>query len=125
LSTDSARAVIAHMEAFVNGEMREFMQALATELQEATPKDTTHASYNWIWSLVRRSFAAGSREAVDIGAFLTGLHMISRYSIHWGKAYMDNLVHYIGKLDQGWSPQAPPGFVFLIIRKVLSKGATP
>lgn len=112
---------MASLEAYTNEEVRSFMRELAIELQQATPKDTTNASYNWIWDLVRRIAPAGSRQAVNTGPYFAGLSLAARFTIRMGMAYMENLVHYIGALDQGWSPQAPPHFVLLIIRRVMAR----
>ena len=113
------RAVLGSLEEYVNDTVRTLLIQLNTELSQATPKDTTHAASNWIGGENQHTSPAGSRTAVTWMFFHMGVAEAKAYTIRKGKFYLTNMVHYIGALDQGYSPQAPPGFVGMTIRRVV------
>lgn len=112
--------VVAGLEEFVSQQVRILTAALAHGLAEATPKDTTHAASNWPIETEQRSDPVGSKKAVSWGPFHSGIAMLAGWSITRGKLYISNMVKYIGDLDQGWSSQAPPGYVAMTIRNVIA-----
>lgn len=113
-------SVVAGLEEFVSSQIRVLAEDLARGLEEATPKDTKHAASNWIWGTDPRSEPAGSKRAVTWGPFHAGIAMLASWTIERGKLHMSNMVKYIGDLDQGWSSQAPPGYVAMTIRSVIA-----
>ncbi len=75
----------------------------------ATPVDTGRARSNWIVRIGEASSEV--REAAEVGSVLAeGQAVISQYkggsSIH-----ITNNLPYINRLNEGWSAQAPSGFV--------------
>lgn len=92
---------------------------LAISLEDETPKKTHHAASNWIWNDSPRMVPEGSRKHVSYEAFTAGLTALSQWTLDKGALYLTNAVHYIQDLDEGYSPQAPAGFIHMTIRKVI------
>lgn len=118
-ASSNLRAVLASLEDYVNETVRTLIIQLNAELSLATPKDTTHAASNWIGGENPHTSPAGSKTNVTWMYLEMGIAEARAWTIRKGKFYLSNMVHYIGALDQGYSPQAPPGFVGMTIRKVV------
>jgi hypothetical protein len=89
------------------------VQVLAgTPGQGGTPRDTEHASSNWI-ATTGAPFVGvvGSKEAVSRAVQGTGLAMLALYDVSDGPVFIVNNVAYIRPLNNGSSRQAPAGFV--------------
>ena len=105
------------------------------ELVMETPVDTGRARSNWVVSLQapvlapREPYAPGSRlgkgeRSNAEAAIAQGLVVISAArSEH--SIFISNNVHYIGRLNEGWSAQAPAGFVEAAVMRAVNsvKGA--
>jgi len=82
------------------------------QLVAATPVLTGHARSNWVPSVGTPSDAvAGSPEAVDSTAQITGEAAVASFRLEDGDLYESNHVPYIEALNDGSSPKAPAGFV--------------
>lgn len=85
------------------------------ELVESTPVDTGFARNNWVIT----------NGAPAVGVFETGSAPDPGMAIATAKTdvpmYITNNVQYIGKLNQGHSPQAPAEFVQRDITKVIER----
>ncbi len=85
----------------------------ADNVTNATPVDTTNAANNWILSTGSPFTGVdGSRESPSHSAQDAGIAKIRNYDVgRDGKIFLRNNVLYLQFLDDGWSQQAPPGFV--------------
>lgn len=78
----------------------------------ATPVDTGRARSNWQVSL--NSPASGTLATEDPSgqaAIAQGRSVIAGYQKPGGAIHITNNLPYIGRLNDGWSAQAPAGFV--------------
>lgn len=94
----------------VNETVRRVAVAVNQTITLATPVDTGRARANWQVSLVGPE--TSQRNETDRGGSAT----IARNNaviagFEGGKIWLSNNVPYIGRLNEGWSAQAPAGFV--------------
>lgn len=106
--------------------------AAGDRVVRGTPVDKGKARSNWIASLnagvtyVIPPYAPGSHlgrgERRNLSAAVAQIKSVSeRFHINRHRSiHIVNNVDYIGKLNQGSSPQAPPGFVQLAFRAALN-----
>lgn len=113
----------------------EVATAILTELTQVTPVDTSTAVSNW-------QVGIGSPVDAEIDAHIPGKKGSTRTqsaaeALSIGKralatvkpgqpVYISNLVRYIKYLNEGWSKQAPAGFVetaILIGRRVIERNS--
>ena len=86
--------------------------------QGGTPVDTGWARANWLVNVGTPFLAAiGSPDAVPPTG--TGVGSIAAYKLGMGKVFISNNVPYITRLNEGWSKQAPAGFVQAAILRAL------
>lgn len=85
--------------------------AVDTTLVLATPVDTGRARSNWQVAL--DGPAEGTiDEPMDIGTIqAAAANVVSRHKPGDGQINITNNLPYIGRLNKGWSAQAPAGFV--------------
>ena len=91
-----------------------------------TPVDTGWARANWIPRIgAPFSGTDGTRAQAEAGSVSraqqeAGIAAMLRYKITpTGKVFITNNVPYIGKLNDGWSKQAPKGFVQAAIKQAV------
>lgn len=88
---------------------------LAQSLYDHTPVDTGYARSNWVAAHEIVNDTVGSKEQVDNGRFLSSLAMLNATAsvdVMSGLIiYVSNPVPYMGRLNDGWSAQAPAGFI--------------
>lgn len=96
-------------------------------LIETTPRDTGWARSNWIPSLSKpKDDPAGTPEAVSKAASDAGVaEVVTGYTLEKGPVFISNNVPYIRKLNDGWSKQAPAGFVQAAILKAVRDAFKP
>lgn len=113
MSTRKTRIVANDLRKYVGRVRRALAEELVRILKETTPVDTHHAESNWIASLGRPyPDVAGSREKVDFGPQERGLVEVRTEPTNSLRvANVVNNVPYIEVLNDGWSQQAPTGFV--------------
>lgn len=107
----------------------ELVQQLASEvhanLVEATPIDIGWARANWVPSVgapvVTQPITApeSSDVQIQLGRVSAAQAQILTYSIADGPVFIANNVPYIRRLDDGWSSQAPAGFVKAAIEQAV------
>lgn len=118
------------VETNTNRVKREVALVADRELVLETPVDTGRARSNWIVSLVApvladimpyapgQKLGKGEREnaqaAIDQGS---GQIVVARPG---QDIYISNNVHYIGRLNDGWSAQAPAGFVQAAVHRAVA-----
>lgn len=102
--------------------------AVATELAESTPIDTGRAISNWDASIGPSAFnyrpaavpgeKGSTRSATVAEALGRMLRKIAGYKSGGGAAvHITNSAPYIGRLNAGYSSQAPAGFIELAIQR--------
>ena len=101
--------------------IREVDIAVLQPLISSTPVDSGRARSNWVVSIDQpaRSVlepyaegAEGSTEGANTRAALeAGLEVIAGFSTTEGEIWITNNLPYIQRLNEGWSAQAPAGFV--------------
>jgi len=81
----------------------------------ATPVDTENASNNWMLTAGSPYEGVdGSRESPSSSVRDSLIEKMRDYDlVRDGTVYLRNNVFYLQFLDDGWSQQAPPGFVAL------------
>lgn len=90
---------------------------VTANLKSTTPVDTGWARSNWIPS-VGAAFGGtvGSPTAVSGSG---GEGRIAGYKLSQGSVFISNNVPYIGRLNSGYSKQAPAGFVQRAVEKAV------
>ena len=84
----------------------------APPAQGGTPRDTGHASANWIARAGEPATEIdGSKDNVSSSLQEIGLQAMARYKLSDGTVTVSNNVPYIGRLNDGSSKQAPVGFI--------------
>lgn len=111
--------IVGDLKARGEHQTRKMMFDIAMNLEAKTPKDTHHAASNWVWGSEPRYTPEGSKKSPTYEAFTHGLLSLSQWTFERGSMYLTNAVSYIKDLDEGYSPQAPAGFIGMTIRKVL------
>lgn len=91
----------------------------------ATPVDTGRARSNWIVETGKPATvtiepyvpgAFGSTGPANVAAQLEHAKKILAHVKNGESVYISNNLHYIGKLNDGWSAQAPAGYVESAVR---------
>src|SRR5678815_1202861 len=97
-------------------QFRKLVLDITADAIKETPLDTGWARANWVPSLRDRDEPAGSRGSVETSSQSRG--MVDAATAKIGDTvYINNNVPYIGELNRGHSPQAPPGYVDAIIAR--------
>lgn len=85
-----------------------------------TPVDTGWARSNWIPNIGEPIEApVGSRSNVNTAPQNQALGQVANYSLNKGRVYISNNVPYILRLNEGYSKQAPAGFVQRAVAKAV------
>jgi hypothetical protein len=118
-------AIVADLARHSEDAIRRLASEVHAELVEATPIDIGWARANWVPS-VGAPFLTDpitDPEATDVqvqlGAASAGLGAVANYTLADGAAFVSNNVPYIRRLDEGWSAQAPAGFVKAAIERAV------
>lgn len=115
-AADIKREMLATLSKTVAGTMR----AACDSVVAATPIRTGRARASWILSLDMPT-AAEPGPGVDTGPQDAGYAAIENYDISRdGPIYLVSNSDYMSALDDGWSPQAEPGFVTRAIMEGLN-----
>jgi len=107
------------MADFVNDETKKTAVFIDTALVMQTPKDTTQAASSWNVSLV-----AADNSKVNHGspaAAISDGDAKIRSAQPYKRILIQNMQPYIGRLNSGWSLQAPAGFVERIILQAANR----
>lgn len=131
-ATPQVAFVIQAMEDHISDVVRKVVLDVNFELLRTTPVDTGWARANWAIDIGREPKA--SSPPVNSGAGLgrarakqaAGQAKMASYSVTQGKVFITNNVPYIGRLNKGWSKQAPAGFIeAAVMRAVIKNGGRP
>jgi len=114
----NARQVKKKMRETAAQRQRKLAGLLQEYLFQDTPKDTHWAASNWIFNKDRpHTHVSGSKLNVSYAEAKTSAGILKRWNPYRGPVVLSNNVPYIGLLNAGHSPQAPPGFVQDAIRR--------
>lgn len=119
----SVQIVVQALKQFTEKHIKIIVLDATANLIEDTPRDTGWARSNWIPSIGKqREDTDGSPEAVSQAAQQLGIAQVATsYTLERGPIYITNNVPYIRRLNDGWSKQAPAGFIqAAILRAVAS-----
>lgn len=97
----------------VNVKTRDFLIDTWTDLVNTTPVDTGKARASW-------KISPGSPFTKELPAGDYGYPSppdLSTYKRNWTKWYISNTAPYISRLNNGWSQQAPVGFIEIAIQR--------
>lgn len=124
--------VINAMEDHIDEVVKKLMLDINYELLRTTPVDTGWARANWTLSVGSEpdNTTAIRQPGASIGSARAkqarGQARMASYKAIQGPAWISNNVPYIGRLNHGYSKQAPAGFVeAAITRAVVKNGGRP
>lgn len=118
----NAKQVSREMRRHVAKRSRGLVVFVQENLFRDTPKDTEWAASNWIINAGRpHTHVAGDKINVSYSEAKSSQSIVKRWDPFKGPVYLSNNVPYIGLLDAGYSPQAPPGFVQAAIDQATSR----
>jgi len=143
MATNQVRVVVNSLEDFIDQVIKSIVLDITANLKNApseggTPVDTGWARANWV-PQIGTPFSgtagsrprAGTRTANDSASTAGIASVVTQYTASKGPAHVTNNVPYITRLNQGYSRQAPAGFVQIaVIKAVINDlpkrlGATP
>ena len=106
------RELRAHLSKTISDALRFATMAL----RDSTPVDTTNAANNWMITTGRAYEGVdGSRQDPSHAVQDALLARMADYDVgRDGKVFIRNNVLYVQYLDDGWSSQAPPGYVAIV-----------
>lgn len=129
--TSDPEVIFADISAWVTRQSGAVAARLAYELHGATPVDTGYAQSNWVVSIGSPNTsqagarAASHREAaIDDARFYDSLALLVSWDLV-SPVYITNNVEYIGRLNDGWSAQAPAGFIELALARAMAQSEVP
>lgn len=97
-------------------------ELVAPSSEGGTPRDTSFAAVNWIPDDRPIAEATGTPQSLPVGAAQAGLAKILGMAGIAGRTlYIGNGAKYIGRLNDGHSRQAAPGFVQRSIGRGVAK----
>lgn len=107
--------IVTELEDFSAKEMKKLTLELHSQLAENTPRRTSWARSNWIPQIGKPSRETdGSPDNVSSSLAQEGLTTVAtKYRLAQGPIFISNNVPYIRRLNEGYSKQAPAGFVEL------------
>lgn len=117
--------VVAALDKFVADAVRKIVLDIVANLtaspsQGGTPVDTGWARANWIVQIGSpHTSTFGDPTSVSTAAQEAGKAAVIRYKLGQGPVFISNNVPYILRLNEGWSQQAPAGFVQGAIAKAV------
>lgn len=121
------RIVVKAAEGFAEKVVRKLALDIVANLVAApseggTPVDTGWARANWLPRVGSPATGTvGSPTSVTRSAQQAGLQQVATWKMGAGKVWITNAVPYIGRLNAGWSKQAPAGFVQAAIRRAVAE----
>lgn len=101
------------MRRYIGAVRREVVVEMVDVLKYTSPIDTRHSVNNWIPTLGFPSTEiSGSREHPSNDAQARGLAQVMEEPLESTRvANIANNVFYVQYLNEGWSDQAPPGYI--------------
>lgn len=121
------RIVVQGLRGFLDRIVRKIVLDCVAELVPATPIDTGWARSNWVPRIGRpfddvAGSYPGTGGTLNFGPQNSGLSTVAAaYKTAQGSVYITNNVPYITLLNEGFSKQAPKGFVRQALERAIAK----
>lgn len=119
------REVMVELDQHVEKACVELAVNITAELIATTPVDIGWARANWVPNLggpyMGNSEPPDKPSPADTLTQESGLSQVLAFKLADGAIFVSNRVPYIQKLNDGWSDQAPAGFVEAAVDKVLAE----
>lgn len=112
-----------HVEERQHALLKRVLAEAMTNLVMATPVDTGRARSNWQVQALPAAPEVTLADPTGQSAVTEGYRRIGQIPKHQRKAYLVNPVAYMERLNQGWSRQAPSGWIDAVLARVLQKYA--
>ncbi len=121
----NAAAIGRELRAHLSKTIYDALRRATAALRDSTPVDTTNAANNWmITTRAPYEGVDGSRAEPSHSVQDALLAEMADYDVvRDGKVFIRNNVLYVQYLDDGWSDQAPPGYVWTVFSNA-ADGAT-
>lgn len=123
---DQIRIIMRGLDRYIADQVRDLGLEVTANLQERTPVDLRWAASNWIpaigapQAIVNDGKPTPGAVTVAMARQAQGVASLSRYrSIAQGSIFVSNNAPYIRRLNEGWSKQAPSGFVQIEIKRAI------
>lgn len=123
IQTSDPNVLMVDIRGWAYRQARAVALELIESLYEATPVDTGFAQSNWVADTSLNQGIYGSKNAIDSGEYIASLAIISTWNPEANpNMFISNSVPYISKLNDGWSAQAPAGFIEEAVARAESVG---
>lgn len=125
-SMEKSISVLGDLREISAKEGRELMINIDRRMVMETPVDTGAARRNWLASVDQPDNSIIDEDNVDLST--AAMQAIEQGASTFGGAktydrlYLQNSLPYIQRLNEGWSRQAPTGFVDKIIAEEVADG---
>lgn len=114
------------IERWTRAQIRGIAGKLAEDLHDSTPIKTGFARSNWVAGFSVIETTVGSKEGVDSSRYVSSLAAIATWNpLSNATLYISNPVPYMGRLNNGWSSQAPSGFIEAAIERAQASAEWP
>lgn len=114
------------LDRYAADQVRDLGLEITANLQERTPVDLRWAASNWIPAIGARNPIVNDGKptpgavTVAMARQAQGVASLARYrNIAQGPIFVSNAAPYIRRLNEGWSRQAPSGFVQIEIKRAI------
>lgn len=125
--SNQVAAIMAGLDKFSAEKITRLGSEIVANLQEDTPVDIGWARANWVAAIGEPYITdpitkpGASDVSVQLGRASAGVASLATYKIADGPVFISNNVPYIRRLDEGWSDQAPSGFVQAAITRAVRR----
>lgn len=125
MAADPVQVAFGPLEAFTERRVKGIILGIAANITEDMPVDTGHAANNTVPSIgTPYGEVDGSNESPSRAAQQAGVVSVATGYKLPQIGYISNNVPYVPKLNDGWSQQAPAGFIQAgILRAIRTEAA--
>lgn len=121
--------IIADLDRYTEGEVTALTLEVTSRLREVTPRDTGWARSNWVPSIGSPAPSLpqpeGRPTAGDVAKAAArsaqGEAEVLNFRMENGATFVTNGVPYLPRLNDGWSAQAPQGFVQQVVDEAVMR----
>lgn len=129
MPTDPLEIALSGMDRFIARETVGLLFEITAVLIEDTPLRDGWARSQWVPRInkpyrvnLKNIDPTGGQISAQANESQTALFSIAAsYSIYSGPIFISNNVPYIGRLNDGYSTQAPPGYIQISVLKAVAK----
>lgn len=125
MANDQIKIIMDRLDRLAEAVIIDLTLEITANLQEDTPVDIGWARANWVpniggpANITQVADPAGGDVAAVSAQSAAGQTAMFGYAISDGPVFVSNNVPYIGRLNDGWSAQAPAGFIQMSIARGL------